>query len=859
MKPSRAVSATLIVLAALPWGVAGKGGPAMKPRAELPDDRPREHQVTLSSSPREYQVVMDAEVDGVMARMPVGYAAYHQGWQPNRFLRLENIGQTVVVNPWITINEKRNWRTLADMARAAVRGCETEAEKARAVWEFTRHHRFHATTWDNETNDAIKVFNVYGYTLCGNDAQVISDLWKAVGLKIRRGYPVGHVVAEAYYDGAYHLLDGDEHCIYLLRDNRTIASEARVVDDHDLIKRTHTYGILAGDDRSRDEFSASLFGYEGERKGEWGGKTKHTMEFRLRPAESIEWRWDHIGKQYTAGTELTDGKWRKDGQGDLSVWGKDAYANLRNGRMRYTPDLDRPPSRDGLADSANLASPDGKGLHPEEPAKAAHATWRIGSPYVIVGARVRVSGVRTRAADRFRLSLSADGKKWEPVWEAGELGAFEQEVTLDEMLSPRRRPQYAYYLRVDLRAESTPAGATLKTIDLHTDVQMSALGLPELEAGSNLVRYTDETVGPRQVRLTHSWVERPAWRRPEAPTGLSPDGGTTVQGTRVRFTWDPPSHPAGAGIVDYRIQLCRREDMRWVLSPNFDKLISKTPSRGKTEWTVPFVGLLNPETTYYWRVCARDANGVWGPWSARASFRCTAPGVPLNVRAEADRKTGRIRLTWESNPHGAQPVSYRVYGSNERGFSVSDVPYRVRMGRGFCRTIEEYEAKGKVKQMVDTPANFMAALARTRLAVAGPGVDVPNANTCFYRVVAVDARGIRSGPSDCAKAPRPFLVTRPPTEVRAGDEFVYRARSLSSIGDLRSKRGYKAAFWNREELTFTLAEAPAWLGVDGKTGVVTGTPPREAAEQTHQVTLRVATGNGSIAEQTFPIRVTVPR
>ncbi|HUV64023.1 MAG TPA: hypothetical protein VMW24_09000 [Sedimentisphaerales bacterium] len=122
----------------------------------------------------------------LMTRMPISYGAYHQGWQPSRFMRFENIGDTDVVNPWIAVNGKRNWRTLKDIADEATAGFAGEREKARAVWEFQRNHRFHATTWDRECNDAVTVYKIYGCTLCGNDAAVMSDLWKAAGLRTRR-------------------------------------------------------------------------------------------------------------------------------------------------------------------------------------------------------------------------------------------------------------------------------------------------------------------------------------------------------------------------------------------------------------------------------------------------------------------------------------------------------------------------------------------------------------------------------------------------------------------------------------------------------------------------------------------------
>jgi hypothetical protein len=804
-------------------------GPPKAKWHSIEGDREKTYEEVIDTGSHVYGVTMEGSVDGVMTRMPISYGAYYQGWQPNRFVRLENIGKTDVVNPWITVNGKRNWRTLKDIADEATAGCTSQREKARAVWEFQRNHRFHATTWDRECDDAVKVYNIYGYTLCGNDAKVMSDLWKAAGLRTRRGYPVGHSVAEAFYDGEYHLLDGDEHAIYLRRDNATIASEAEVVRDHDLVKRTHTYGIERGDSRATDEFSASLYGYEGTRRGELGGRTSHTMAYTLRPGESIEWRWDHIGKQYTAGTQAPDGKWRRDGEGDLAVWGQRAYDNMRNGIMRYTPDLESPVCRRAIESESNVAGvwedrvrP---AIHPSRPGRPAQVTWKIASAYVIVGGRIKARFRRKGVGNFLQVKLSRDAWQWETLWKARTTGDFRRELVFDDKLSPRGFPQYEYFLRVEMGSRTAKSDVGIESIEFVTDVQMSLLGLPELELGENLVRYADQTKGPRRVRITHAWVERTGWRRPDAPGTMMPADGATVEGTLAKFRWAAPAHSRSSEVDDYHLQLSSTPDMRWPLSPNFDKLISRTAWRGKAEWVTPSAGLLNPGTDYYWRVRAKNANGVWGPWSKVTSFGCAAPGVPINVKAITD-EAGSVVLKWDVNPRGEQPAQFRIYGSNEKGFTVSDTEYMVVMGRGFCKDMNQFNAKDDIadRNSVKTPANFMTATNKNSLTVVGAGLDIPNANKAFYRVVAVDENGNVSGASDYADFSRPFIFTRLPEKVRVGTALKHKLGVVASIGDLKCKLGYKAAFWDREDLSFSVVRAPQWLQLDPQTGELSGTP-----------------------------------
>ncbi len=862
-----------LILGTLPTLVFGaREGPAKEPWDSIAGDNEKNYEIVVTSNPCAYEVTMGGSVDGAMTRMPVSYSAYHQGWQSNRFLRLENIGETDVVNPWITVNGKRNWRTLKDIADEATAGYTTERDKARTIWEFQRTHRFHACTWDGECNDAVKVYNIYGYTLCGNDAQVISDLWKAAGLKTRRGYPVGHCVAEAFYDGEYHLLDGDEHVICLRRDNDTIASEAEVVRYHDLMKRTHTYSISSPERPETDEFSASLYGYEGERKGEHGGHTKHTMAYTLRPGESIEWCWNHIGKQYTAGIEPPEGRGRKDGEGDLLThWGEQAYDNMRNGRMRYVPDLSKPLYRRGVTSESNIASVSDDGmrpaLHPNQAGETAQVTWKIASAYVIVGGKICARFHCATPDDELKIKLSRDGEEWQTIWTADKTGTFEQEVAFDDKLSPRGSPQYVYFLQVSMKASGQNVDVGIESIKFETDVQMSLLGLPELELGQNQVKYVDETEEQRQVRITHSWVERNAWHPPVKPHPIAPTNGAMVEGTQITFRWDAPIAKGGTQIVDYHFQLSNHRDMRWPLSPNFDKLISNTPSHGKTEWTVPYVGLLNPDTDYYWRVRAKDANGVWGAWSEVSSFRCSAPGVPLNVKTTVDQATNTVVLSWDANPKGRPPVVFKIYGSDEKGFTASDTEYFVVMGRGFCANMDEYNAKADEipgRNRVRTPANLMTTAKERSLVIVGPDATlpatkrkgvVPNANKAFYRVVAVDEYGISSGPSDYAEFPRPFIYGKMPTKAQCGKPFGYRVLAVASIGDLKCKGGYNAAFWDRENLTFALTKAPGWLKINVATGELVGTPTPDAAGQ-HQVNLRVTNDKGDATERRFVIEVT---
>jgi hypothetical protein len=286
-----------------------------------------------------------------------------------------------------------------------------------------------------------------------------------------------------------------------------------------------------------------------------------------------------------------------------------------------------------------------------------------------------------------------------------------------------------------------------------------------------------------------------------------------VEGTDFVFRWTPPKND-GNRIVDYRFELSNRQDMKWPLSTNFFKLISQTADRGKAQYTLPHGGLLTSDRKYFWRVRAKNEKGVWGSWSATWSFtpRGPLPPVEATLTVDADRSTGL--LAWKPSPVGRTPVRYRIYGSDEKGFSVSDKPFKITVGAS--------------KDVPSTCSpNFVTEVSGTEVAVIGPDVNLPNGNRAYYRVVAVDEQGKRSGPSDFAEAPRPILCSRPVTIAKVGSEYRYRLSAVRSLGDLRTRVvGGKEtmSYWDIDAPRFALRQGPQWLKIDESTGLLSGIP-----------------------------------
>ena len=770
-----------ILLAAVAPAAFGPAAGGQEPWASRshPADVRKRHVEEITRGEHRYTVVQGGTMDGRNCRTPLGCGMSREGaceqtWESNRSVRMENVGETGVVDPWLS-NGRNDFRTLDEIVAAALAPGMSDGEKAFALWWQETRHRYHFGGDNNELGDPVKVFNVYGYNTCGNDSICLAGLWRRAGLRVAPARAVGHCISQVFYDGGWHLFDGDTHAVYRLRDNRTVAGEQDLVRDHDLVKRTHNQGLLFPDTRAADKQAASLYVYEGAVGGERNCRGDTTMGMTLRPGEALVWRWGHLDPVKYHG-----------GQRPL-------YPDtVCNGLWEYRPDLSKETWRRGASLVEHVRSgPDG--LAAEE-GKTGLILWTMRSPYVFVGGRLEADGPGAE------FSVSPDGKAWEEIPN----GVF------DRLFAPGGPARYEYRIRCRL---SGPA--RLRRLAVVNDLQMAPLALPEMAVGTNSFLYTDRSPGERKVRLTHEWVERSLSRPPEAPPApLHPPDGGEAEGTAVVFRWNPPADPDGDRIADYHFELSDRPDLRWPLSMDFYKLVSRTADKGRAQYTLPRPGLLNPDTRYYWRVRAKDEKGVWGPWSRTWSFTPRGPAPPLEVTLDYDPARAVGTLRWKPNPAGRRPAKYRVYGSDEKGFTASDEPYAVRVG--IC------------KELPPTfPANFIAETAATELAVLGPGVDLPGAQKTYYRVVAVDEKGHRSGPSDYATAPRPVFTSRPATEAKVGTEYRCRVTVNRSLGDLRTrqtKSGEAASFWDLERPVFALARGPGWLRIDPATGLLSGTP-----------------------------------
>jgi hypothetical protein len=769
-------------------------------------DVPKTFVQEVTTAPFTYHVKQGGTVDGKMCTtLPGVWETYEQTWESNRSLRMENVGTSDVINPWIRIGpiDYFSQQTIAD---AVTNGLSTDREKALAIYYFYITHRYHKENGDNGAQgDVSQLFNVFGFNTCGSATLCMADLLDKAGVKdCIFSHFSGHVAPQFHFDGRYNTLDGDQATMMLLRDNHTIANEQDLVRDHDLINRVHQNGIMRPMESENNEDYAPYYAWEGTTTQKRVGWAWWTMAMVLRPHEAIEWRWGHgAAAKY---------------HGDMGGYPPTAPDTIYNGLWEYVPDLHNDLQWRAGASVTNITNRGGV-LTAGDGGPGA-IVWHMKSPYQFVGGALSVDGDRDTIEIGF--PNPKDGKP--------EFARLAKAADFDGKFRGAGMGGTEYWIRCTLTGS-----ASLHGISIRNDIQMAPLTMPAMAVGNNEFTYLEHTDGKtgdnssRHLKITHTWVERSTARPPEAVSApIYPANVGKSDGTDVAFRWKAAAGLDGDAVTDYHFQLSDRVDMRWPLSPNFDTYISRTPDKGSARYSLPRPGLLIHGQTYYWHVQAKDANGLWGPWSATWSFTAEGPAYPVNVALKYDAGAGTGTLTWSANPAGRTPARFRVYGSDEKGFTVHDSAYQVRLG----------DTKDLASPF---PSNFVAEVTGTSLNVLSVGSTLPNANRAYYRVVAVDGEGKRSGDSEYVEAPRPFIYSAPVTSAFAGKPFHYQVAAIRSIGDLTRRDSAKPTpgtrYWKIEPLKFALTQKPSWMSIDPNTGLITGTPDGTGGAVVVSVTL----------------------
>jgi len=477
----------------------------------------------------------------------------------------------VVYSPWILSEHVADTRDATRFAADARWASLQGQEKALAVWRYltdpvtgTWHYADTSeggdANWESRiVKDPIKDLNVYGYAVCSVHACMIEGLYEALGFGVRQmefgGY---HRTAEVEWDGGWHYLDVDERA-YLVDETGRVVSVTEAVTRPELwepsAQRVSPFYPQNGGVRGISELSK-----HGSGQAHWHWRTLgHTMDFTLRPGESLTRYWRGQGRW------RADPSWTVEGQlkslqeepaGPKTSREISVNNSYGNGKWVYEPKLS---SRyadfaEGVYRTHNVKL-DAKGLRLTT-ARKGWAEWRVRTPYLIAGRPNNLANqeddtdgaiVEFTASGDVALRVSTDqGRRWEKVW-SDPKARGKHRIDLTKWVAGK----YEYHVRLDLAGK--PRGTRLSSLRLTTWTQLAPAALPRLKEGVNHLTFT---WGDRRGEATEMLAMEPEL----CNAADAKRWGVTVEGD-----YDPASvNQRAKGPVTLKVKALQGTKIRWL-------------------------------------------------------------------------------------------------------------------------------------------------------------------------------------------------------------------------------------------------------------------------------------------------------
>jgi len=412
--------------------------------------------------------------------------------------------------------------------RSFIREGMSDREKALAVWAsvVSFQHQDNPPAehlqLENTVLDAIKMFNVYGYSFCGVAASHVQSLARYAGLQARGWTIQAHVVPEVFWDGSWHLLDASL-INYFPKPDGTLASVEEIMaavkawyaENPDLkgsdakLRKFHMDNGWTGWKRGPALLSACPFydagGWLPARTHGWystmqeydgstffpyecGYSVGYQVNVQLRRGERLTRNWSNQGLHVTMGEGGAPGALTgavgKEALGYTPALGDLAPGRIGNGTHELDVPLADGAFRLGALEATNLASraedKAGPAVHVKDPAQPATLVLRMPSSYVYLTGRLAFKAAVGEGGQIAVEFSDNNGLDWKEVAKVAASG--EQSVDL----KPRVLRRYDYRLKFTLKG----AGTGLDALKITHDIQHSQRPLPALAQGSNTITFS---------------------------------------------------------------------------------------------------------------------------------------------------------------------------------------------------------------------------------------------------------------------------------------------------------------------------------------------------------------------------------
>jgi len=423
-----------------------------------------------------------------------------------------------------------DWSSRENFVRSALSGWQTDHQKALAQfrWSYLGRRVGNCAYEDGRpVLDPIYFFNSYGITYCSMISEMNCALWEASGWPARCVNLPGHVVAEAFYGGAWHLFDNDFYN-YFLNEKGAVASaeeleKSRIHGNVADLKPGEYYVFdhcpTASSPRGRIYMGPSSWsiievardwyplGQVKPRLDVVGAHAGHRYILGLRPNEGYTRHWRPLGTGDLYARPLNNGK------GDPMAEASVMKNSRSNGIWEWGPDLSDP----SVLFAAENVECSKDGLKAKDPGKPAFAVFRVMAANVVTSA-----SITAEAAGGVKFSASGTGGlSWEDV--------PTEMMAKEGMVAGRCAAPIAGRLEYLLRA-SLGQGAVLKRLSLVTVTQVNFRTLPALKLGKNeIVAVSDEqleyvTLNPRLTGGQHAKevFKAEGWQSQDKPRDWHP-------------------------------------------------------------------------------------------------------------------------------------------------------------------------------------------------------------------------------------------------------------------------------------------------------------------------------------------------
>jgi len=549
--------------------------------------------------------------------------------------------------------------------------------------------------------DPIKLFNVYGYTLCSVSSANMMCLARYVGLPARCFTINNHVVPEFFYDNAWHMMDADL-IEYFPKADGSIASIQEIVDGVSKWKAAHPeYATTNKDNRyaymnqrgwkSGPEVLLRNPFYDGSgwlpcAEFAWGDtmlqfgrinnnwQSCYSMGYRvnvqLRQGEKLTRNWSNKGLHVNMdGGEKPGSLTAKVGEGSLRHsprWGDLAPGRVGNGTLVYDVPLASGAVRGGALAAVNLASKSedktGPAVHLKNPKDSGVLDIRMPSSYVYLDGRLTFAPVIGEGGEIKVLVSDNNGLDWKQAAAVNETGM--QTVDLKPLVFRR----YVYVVRFVM----TGKGTGLEGLRIEHDIQHSQRPLPVLTRGGNKISFS---AGPQEGTITIEGAMEPSSKgkqllygdfQPKLE-GYAPGAFPHGEGEKsITFPVKTPGDMARLRISDHFVS--SGKDSMYLIEVSFDD--------GKTWKTVD-----RPEGLSGQRIFAGRYVTVEVPPATRSALvRYHAIGrntlALTNARIDADYREPaggfrpvQVTYVWEEG--GLEKKNVHVARSPEESYTIT--------------------------------------------------------------------------------------------------------------------------------------------------------------------------------------------